>query len=162
MVWYVLNFIFVLLFIDIVFDTFELNVIFDILTGYIRLLCDFWLVVSKYYYGKSGRGKILDIFNTMDFNTEHCSSWPHSLTFECREIRKRKKNEFTPWPFCIRISFDRDIDHCAIKRSVLTHEGHVVNQASISGHASYESDLSDDEKNQLAKFEKMGSTAQNT
>ena len=34
----------------------------------------------------------------------------------------------------------------------MTHEGHVV---------SYESDLSDDEKNQLAKFGKIGSTAQN-
>ena len=44
----------------------------------------------------------------------------------------------------------------------MTHEGHVVKQASISGHASYESDLSDDEKNQLAKFGKMGSTTQNT
>ena len=43
----------------------------------------------------------------------------------------------------------------------MTHEGHVVNQASISGHASYESDLLDDEKNQLAKFGNMGSTAQN-
>ena len=43
----------------------------------------------------------------------------------------------------------------------MTHEGHVVNQASISGHISYESDLSDDEKNQLAKFGRMGSTSQN-
>ena len=43
----------------------------------------------------------------------------------------------------------------------MTHESHVVNQASISGHASYESDLSDVDKNQLAKFGKMGSTAQN-
>ena len=43
----------------------------------------------------------------------------------------------------------------------MVHEGRVVNQASISDHASYESDLSDDQKNQLAKFGKMGSTAQN-
>ena len=43
----------------------------------------------------------------------------------------------------------------------MVHEGCVVNQASISDHASYESDLSDDQKNQLAKFGKMGSTAQN-
>ena len=43
----------------------------------------------------------------------------------------------------------------------MTHEGYVVNQASISGNASYESDLTDDEKNQVAKFGKMGSTAQN-
>ena len=43
----------------------------------------------------------------------------------------------------------------------MTHEDLVVNQASISGHASSESDLSDDEKNQLAKFGKMGSSTQN-
>ena len=40
----------------------------------------------------------------------------------------------------------------------LTH----VNQASIPGHASYESDLSDGKKDQLTKFGRMGSTAQNT
>ena len=132
------------------------------ITGYIRLHGDFRFVVLKYYYGKSGRGKIPDIFDTMDLNTEHCPSWPQSLTFECREIRKRKNNEvFTLCPFCVRISFDRGIGHNVVKRSVFTHEGHVVNQASISDHASYESDLSDDEKNQLAKFRKMGSTAQN-
>ena len=77
------------------------------------------------------------------------------MTFEYREIRKRKNNEeFTLCLFYIHISFDRDIGHYVIKRSVSTHEGHVVNQASISDHASYESDLSDDEKNQLAKFGK--------
>ena len=88
------------------------------ITGYIRLHGDFRFVVSKYYYGKSGRGKFPDIFNAIYLNTEHCSSWPQSLTFECREIRKRKNNEFTSCPFCIRISFDRDIDHYVIKRSV--------------------------------------------
>ena len=44
----------------------------------------------------------------------------------------------------------------------MTNEGHVVNKASISGHASYESDLSDGKKDQLTKFGRMGSTAQNT
>ena len=156
------QFYFGLLFLYVVFDTFELNIIFDMITGYIRLYGEFRFVVLKYYYGKSGRGKIPDIFDTMDLNTEYCSSWPQSLTFECREIRKRENNEeFTSCPFCLRISFDRDVGHYVIKRNMLTHKGHVVNQASISGHASYESDLSDDEKNQLAKFRKMGSTAQN-
>ena len=114
------------------------------ITGYIRLHGDFRCVVSKYYYGKFGK----------DLNTQNCSSWSQSLTFEYREIRKRKNNEFSSCLFCIRISFDRDIYHYVIKRSVLTHEGHVVNQVSISDHASYESDLSDDEKNQQAKFGK--------
>ena len=83
------------------------------------------------------------------------------MTFECWEIRKRKNNEFVSCPFCIRITFDRDIGHYIIKRSVLVHEFYVVKQASIFGHASYESDLLDEEKNQLAKFGRMGSTTQN-
>ena len=60
--------ILLLLLLDVVFDTFELNVIFDMITSYIRLHGDFRFVVSKYYYGKSGSGKIPDIFNTMDLN----------------------------------------------------------------------------------------------
>ena len=88
------------------------------IAGYIRLHGDFRFVVLKYYYGTFGRGKLPDIFDTMDLNTEHCSSWPQSLTFECREIRKRENNKFTSCPFCIRVSFDRDIGHYAIKRCV--------------------------------------------
>ena len=83
------------LFLDAVFDTFELNVIFDMITGYIRLHGEFRFVISKYYHGKVGHGKITDIFNTTDLNTEHSPRWPQSLPFECREIRKRKNNEFT-------------------------------------------------------------------
>ena len=60
--------ILLLLLLDVVFDTFELNVIFDMITSYIRLHGDFRFVVSKYYYGKSSSGKIPDIFNTMDLN----------------------------------------------------------------------------------------------
>ena len=104
-----------LLFLDVIFDTFELNVIFDMITGYIRLHGVFRFVISKYYHGKFGHGKITDIFNTMDLNTEHCSSWPQSLPFECRAIRKGKNNEFISCPFYIRISFDRDIGHYVIK-----------------------------------------------
>ena len=73
-------------------------------------------------------------------------------------LRKRKNNELISRPFCIRISFDRDIGHYVIRRSVSTHESRVVNQASILGHTSYESDLTDDEK-KLAKFGRMDSTA---
>ena len=44
----------------------------------------------------------------------------------------------------------------------MSHEGHSVNESSIFTHARIESDLVDDEKNQLAIFEKMGSSALNT
>ena len=44
----------------------------------------------------------------------------------------------------------------------MTRESYVVHQASISGHVSYESDVSDVEKNQLVKLGKMSSITQNT
>ena len=43
----------------------------------------------------------------------------------------------------------------------MVHEGHIVNESSILTDARIESDLTEDEKNQLAVFGKMGSTAQN-
>ena len=43
----------------------------------------------------------------------------------------------------------------------MSHEGHVVNESSIFTHARTESDLTVDEKNQLATFGKMGSTGLN-
>ena len=44
----------------------------------------------------------------------------------------------------------------------MVHEDHIVNESSIFTHARIESNLVDDEKNQLAIFEKMGSSALNT
>ena len=64
-------------------------------------------------------------------------------------------------PFCVRISFDRKQVVMLFKKNVLTHEGHVVNEVYTYGHARFESDLSVDEKNQLAKLGRIGSTAQN-
>ena len=43
----------------------------------------------------------------------------------------------------------------------MSHEGHVINESSIFTHARTESDLTVDEKNQLATFGKMGGTALN-
>ena len=63
-----------LLLLDFVFDTFDLSVIFDRITGYIRFCGDFRFAVSKYYYDKSSRGQILDIFKTVDLNRSLCSS----------------------------------------------------------------------------------------
>ena len=47
------------------------------------------------------------------------------------------------------------------KKCDLVHESHIVNESSILTHARIESDLTEDEKNQLATFGKMGSTALN-
>ena len=59
------------------------------------------------------------------------------------------------------MTFDREISHYVIKKCVLAHKGHIINKSSISGHARVESNLSKYEKNQLAKFGRMGSTTQN-
>ena len=43
-----------------------------------------------------------------------------------------------------------------IKKCDLAHEGHIVNESSIFTDARIESDLTEDEKNQLGTFGKMG------
>ena len=42
------------------------------------------------------------------------------------------------------------------KKYVLVHEGHIVNESSICTHARIESDLIEDEKDQLVLFGKIG------
>ena len=44
----------------------------------------------------------------------------------------------------------------------MAHEGHVINDTCISGHARVESDLSKDEENRISKFGRIGSTPENT
>ena len=43
----------------------------------------------------------------------------------------------------------------------MVHEGHIINESSILTRARIESDLTEDEKNQLATFGMMGSIALN-
>ena len=59
------------------------------LTPYISMCGGFRHVVNKYYYGKSGRGVLPDIFEKYSLNTS--PSWPQTLSFECREVRKKKE-----------------------------------------------------------------------
>ena len=116
-------------------------------------------VVSRYYYGKSDRGVLPGIFEKYSLNTY--PFWPQTLSFECKEVRKRKNEQCSPCPFCVRICFYREVGNYVIKKCDLSHEGHIVNGSSISTHAKTESDLTDDEKKQLATFGKMGSTGLN-
>ena len=154
-------FLHLLLLLGHIYDTFDLSVIFEMIIGYIRLGGDFQYMVRKYYYDKSSRGEIPEIFKTIDLDTLLCSSWLQILSFECREIRKRKNHEHMSCPFYVCLSFDRKIGRNIIKKCVLAHEGHVGLEASIYGHARFESDLSVDEKNELVKCGRMGSTAEN-
>ena len=59
----------------------------------------------------------------------------------------------------VNLGIYRDVGYYVIKKCVLVHEGHVVNGSSILIHARIESDLTEDEKNQLPVFGKMDSTA---
>ena len=71
------------------------------LTTYIRMCDGFRHVVRKYYYGKLDHGDSPDIFKNYNLNT--CPSWPQTLSFECREVRKRKNQQYSYCPFYVRI-----------------------------------------------------------
>ena len=129
------------------------------LTAYISMCGSFRHVVNKYYYAKSVRGVLPNIFEKYSLNT--CPSWPQTLSFECREVRKRKNEQYSHCSFCVHICFYRKVENCVIKKCDLVHEGHIVNKSSIFTYARIESDLIEDEKNQLATFGKMGGTALN-
>ena len=124
-------------------QNFGLSEIHDMLTAYISMCGGFRHVVNKYYYGKSDRGVLPDIFKNYSLNT--CPSWPQTLPFECREVgRKRKNEKYSHSPFCVRICFYRDLGNYVIKKCDLVHEGHIVNESSILTHARIESDLTKD------------------
>jgi len=144
---------------DFIFKTFDLSEILGMLTAYINMCGGFRHIVYRYYYGKSDRGVLPGIFEKYSLNTY--PFWPQTLSFECKEVRKRKNEQCSPCPFCVRICFYREVGNYVIKKCDLSHEGHIVNGSSISTHAKTESDLTDDEKKQLATFGKMGSTGLN-
>ena len=134
--------------------------IHDMFTAHISMCGGFRHVVNKHYYGKSGRGVLPDIFKKYSLNT--CPSWPQTLSFECREVRRKRKNgKYSPCPFCVRMCLYRETGNCVIKKCDLAHEGHIFNKCSILTHARIASNLTEDEKNQLATFGKMGGTALN-
>ena len=87
--------------------------IHDMLTAYIRMCGGFRHVVNKYYYGKLGRGVSPNIFKNYSLNT--CSSWPQTLSIQCREVRKRKNGQYSHYLFCARTCFYMDVGHYVIK-----------------------------------------------
>ena len=83
------------------------------LTAYISMCGGFRHVVNKKYYGKSGRSVLQDIFEKYSLNA--CPSWPQTLSFECREVRKRNNKQYSHCPFCVRICFYREVGNYVIK-----------------------------------------------
>ena len=102
--WSLLNFI---------FKTFDLSEIIGMLTAYINMCGGFRYIVYRYYYGKSDRGVLPDIFEKYTY-----PSWPQTLSFECREVRKRKNEQCSPCPFCVRICFYREVGNYVIKNII--------------------------------------------
>ena len=97
---------------DFIFNTFDTSEIHDMLTAYISMCGGFWHVVNKYYYGKSSRGVLPDIFGKYNLNT--CPFWPQTLSFESREVRKRNNKQYSHRPLCVRICFYREVVNCVI------------------------------------------------
>ena len=50
----------------------------------------FRFVMRNHYVGASGRGDLLDVLLGVYLDPVYFPKWPQSITFECREIRKRK------------------------------------------------------------------------
>ena len=99
---------------DFIFKTFDLSEIHDMLTVYIRMCGGFRHVANKYYYGESDRGVSPDISKNYSLNT--CPSWPQTLSFKYREVRRKIKNgKYYHCPFCVRIFFYREVGNHVIK-----------------------------------------------
>ena len=114
--------------------------------------------MRNHYFGVSGRSDVLDVLASSCLDTVYFQRWPQSISLECREIRKRKGYEHAGCPFSVRIAFDRSVGSYVVKLCRCLHTGHVVNLYSIPGHVKFESDLSADERGQLANFGKIGYT----
>ena len=114
--------------------------------------------MRNHYFGASGHSDVPDVLASLYLDTTYFQRWPQSISFECREIRKRKGCELSGCPFSVRIRFDRSVGSYVVKLCRCLRTGHVVNLSSIPGHVKFESDLFVDEREQLAKFGKIGYT----
>ena len=80
------------------------------------------------------------------------------ISFECREIQKRKGFSHSDCSFYVRVAFDRSVGSYVGKVCQLTHLGRVVNLFSTFGHVKCEYDLSIEERTQLVDFRNIGYT----
>ena len=128
------------------FGTFDLGIIVSKIRQCISSHGGFRFVVKKHYFDVSGRSDVPDVLASSYLDTAYFQRWPQSISFECREIRKRKGCEQSSCPFSVRIAFDRSVSSYVVKLCRCLHTGHVVNLSTIAGHVKFESDLSVDER----------------
>ena len=134
------------------FGTFDLGIIVSKMRQYISSRGGFWFSMRKHYFGVSGRSDVPDVLASLYLDTTYFERCPQSISFDYKEIRKRKGCEHSGCPFSVRIAFDRSVGSYVVKLCRCLHTGHVVNLSSIPGHIRFESDLSAEERSQLANF----------
>ena len=119
------------------FGTVDLGVVMDNMREYVLSHVSFRFIMLKYYFDISGRSLLPDVLAHSYLDTTISGRWPQSISFECREIRKRKGCSYSGCPFCVHITFDRSVCGYVVKRCQLFHIGHVVNFSSTVGHVIY-------------------------
>ena len=136
------------------FGTVDLGIVVFKIRKYISSHGIFWFVIRKYYFDLSGRSDLSDVLANSYLNTTEFDRWPQSITFECKEICKKKSYSYLDYSFCAHVAFDRSIRGYVVKRCRDLNIGHFVNLSFIIGHVRSEGDLSVEERSQLANFRK--------
>ena len=140
------------------FESFDLGIIVSKMRQYISSHGGFRFVMKNDFFGVSDRSDVPDVLASSYLDTTYFQRWPQSISFECREIRKKKGCDHSGCPFSVRIAFDRSVSSYVIKLCRCLHTSHVVNFSTIAGHVKFESDLSVDERDHLENFGKIGYT----
>ena len=140
------------------FETFDFVIIVSKMREYISSHGGFRFVIQKYYFGVSSRSDVPDVIANSYLDTTYFERWSQSISFDYREVRKRKGCDHSGCPFCVRIAFDRSVGSYVVKLCRCLYIGPVVNLSFIPGHIRFESDLSIEERSQLPNFGKIGYT----
>jgi len=140
------------------FETVDLGIVVTKIREYISFHGGFRFAMRKCYFGLSGRSDLPGVLANSYLDKNEFDRWPQLISFECREIQKRKGFSHSDCSFYVRVAFDRSVGVYVVKRCRSSHMGHVVNLYSIVGHVRFEADLSVDERSQLANFGKIGYT----
>ena len=72
------------------YGTVDLDIVVTKMRDYVSSHGGFRFAMRKYYFGLSGRIDLPDVPANSSLDTNEFDRWPQSISFECREIRKRK------------------------------------------------------------------------
>ena len=97
------------------FETFDLGIIVSKMRQYISSHGGFRFVMINHYFGASGLSDIPDVLLCVYLDPAYFPKWPQSITFQYREIHKRKGCEHSGCPFSVRVAFDRSVSSYVVK-----------------------------------------------